>query len=398
MKILGHGLVAGIVVAVGLSVGSHAQADPPVCRLQAMLDQVPSEAASIESGWATVRFVDFEALFESEGLSLFRAFGDVDFLMNTVPLGTMLSRIVAGPEALTYIFAGAGRMADTVGFEWLLDVDRSLEFGDPPDLGLLLEGEFDTAVIDTALESRGFSLTEIEEVPVWHRFDDGSVSLAARDVSDPFGGYLGAAARIALLPDSLANARTWPLIKAVISTARATQPSLADDPEYRALAEAISEPGGMLIQALFFSGAALRAAGDLTQTSGEPTDDLDSLPPFSVAVLADRQEGNDQVHLIGLACADEAIALSAADVLLRRVEEFHLPGQPEDVLVDRFEATVGIREVRLSRDGLAIAVVEVRYPLPDERTDPKTGEYNLRGLLFRAWVKAIMHREFTPLW
>ncbi len=66
------------------------------------------------------------------------------------------------PEALTYLFVSAGRMADAVTFEWLLDVDRSLEFGDPSGVGLLLAGDFDAERIGEALESRGFSLAEIE--------------------------------------------------------------------------------------------------------------------------------------------------------------------------------------------------------------------------------------------
>lgn len=398
MKTLVRGLVAGVVVGVAISGGMSAQDDPSVSQLHAMLNYVPSEVALIENGWAMVRFVDYEALFESEGLSLFRALGSVDFLLNAVPLGAILSRIAAGPEALPYLFTNAGQMAEAVGFEWLLDVDQSLEFGDPPGVGLLLGGDFDAVRIGATLESRGFSITDIQGVAVWHRFDDSAISIDARDVADPFGGYLGAAARIALLPDALGNARTWPLIEAIISAILSTQPSLADDPTYRVLAEAVSESDGLLIQVLLFSGTALRLAGDPAYTGQESKEDLDSLPPYSGAVLADRQEGDDQVTLIGLVFADEATALSAAEVLARRVEEFQPASSSGDVLVDRFGATVGVREVRQSEDGLGIAVVEARYPVPAERNDPETGQYNMRGLLFRAWVQAILYREFTPLW
>jgi hypothetical protein len=391
-------LVAGMLVAAALGAALCAQDSPTASRLHAMSRYVPSEAALAESSWATVRFVDYEALFESEGLSPFRALGDVDFLMNAVPLGAIFGRIAAGPEALTYLFASAGQMADLVGFEWLLDVDRSLEFGDPPGVGLLLGGNFDAVTIGATLENRGFSLAEIEGVPVWHRFDDSAISIANRDVADPFGGHIGAAARIALLPDTLGNARTWPLIEAIISAAQSTRPSLIDDPVYRALAEAVSGPDGLLIQALFFSGAALRLAEDQTQTDRELPNEADSLPQYLGAILADRQEGDDDVHLIGLAYADAPAALDAADVLARRVRGFRPPSGSGDVLADRFGATVGVRKVGQSDDGLAIVVVEARYPVPDERTDPETGQYNTRGLLFRAWVQAILYREFTPLW
>lgn len=397
MKKLVLGLAAGIVVAVAVGGGLNAQDDPSVSQLHGVLGYVPSEAAAAESGWATVRFVDYEALFESEGLSLFRARGSVNLLMTAVHLGAVFGRIAAGPEALRYVFASAGQMADVVGFEWLLDVDCSLEFGDAPDVGLVLGGDFDAVKIGAALEGRGFDLANIQGVPVWHRFDDSAISLAARDLADPFGGHLGSAARIALLPNALGNARTWPLIEAIIGAAQSTQPSLADDPVYRALAGAVSESDGLLIQALFFSEAALRLADDGTETAQISTEDLEPLPQYLGAVLADRQEGDDQVHLIGLVCEDMAAGQVAADVLARRVEEFHPAFGDGAPLVDQFGATVSIREVRELEDGRAVAVVEARYPVPAERADPETGQYGTLGLLFRSWTQSTLARVFTPL-
>ena len=394
----GRLIIGGVLAAAALAASSYAEGTAMGSQLQSMLDQVPLGIASLKSDWATVRFTDFEALFESEGLSLLRSLGSPDLLMNSVPLGAILGRISAGPRALSYVLASTGEMKDAVGFEWLVDVDRGLEFGDAPDFGLLLGGEFDAALVSSTLEGRGFELREIEDVEVWHRFDDLSLSLAACDLADPFGGDLGAAARIALLPETLANARTWQLIEAIICASQGAELSLADDPAYRALAEAISEPGGLLLQALFFSEAAVRTSGNSIERGQQVAGNHASLPEFSVAVLADRQEGDEQVHLIGLACADESAAQIAADVLAERVEEFHQPDQPENVLASQFGATVSIRDVRRTDDATAIAVVAARYPLPDERTDPETGLYNTRAPLFRAWVHAILYREFTPLW
>lgn len=391
-------LVVGVLTALLLTSVSGAQSGSTTPELLVMLAQVPLDVAFSQSGWATARFVDYEALFRAEGVSLLRALGDVGLLMNSVPLGGILSRIVAGPDALSYLYSSAGQMANAVGFEWLLHVDRSLEFGDPPSVGLLLGGDFDDTAIGTALQGRGFSLSNVSEVPVWYRFEDGAISFAARDIVDPFGGHLGAAARIALLPNGLANARSWPLIETIIGAAQGIQPSLADNRGYRVLAEVISEPDGLLIQALFFTGTALRLAGDPTKAELEPAVDFASLPAFSLAVLADRQEGDNQVHLIGLVCADLPTAQTAAQVLAGRVEAFHPPDRPEEVLVKQLGATVSCSVVERLQDSLAIAVVEARYPLPSPRTDPQTGQFRTGGLLYRAWVRAIMRREFTPLW
>lgn len=376
-----------------------AQEDPPPPPLLAMLAGVPEDAVPADSGWATVRYTDYVALYEAEGITKLRDFGNLDLLMAAVPLPGMMIRLAAGPEALSYVFASAGQMGRTVGFEWLLDVDRSLEFGDPPSVGLLLGGDFDTAAIGAALQARDFSQADVSGVTVWHRFDDLAISVADRDPADPFGGHLGAAARIALLPDMLANARSWPLINGVIGAAQGELPSLADDPAYRALAGAIAAPDGLLIQALFFDGAALGAVPGDPASPGvtPPAADLGPLLPYALAVLADRQEGNDQVHLIGLVYADAPTAQAAADVLAGRIADFRLSTRPEIVLAEEFGATVSASVVESAAEGLAVALVEVRYPLPAERTDAG-GRFLSAGQLYKLWVQAIMRREFTPLW
>ncbi len=391
-------LIVALLLALMPSATALAQDDPPAPSLLAMLAGVPQDALPADSGWATVRYVDFAALYEAEGIAALRAAGDLDALMNDVPLGAMLSRIIAGPEALNYAFSSAGQMAGAVGFEWLLDVDRSLDFGDPPDIGLLLGGTLDAGAIGAALQARDFDQTDVSGVTVWHRFDDLAISIEARDTADPFGGHLGAAARIALLPDMLANARSWPLINAIIGAAQGAQPSLAGDPAYRALAGAITAPDGLLIQALFFGGEALKVAGDPTQLGlAMPAEDLGPLPPYALTVLADRQEGHDQVHLIGLVYADAPTAQAAADVLAGRIADFRLSTRPDEVLVEQFGATVTASVVESEADGLAVALVEARYPLPAERTDAG-GRFLSAGRLYSMWVQAIMRREFTPLW
>ncbi|MEW6578903.1 MAG: hypothetical protein AB1435_06875, partial [Chloroflexota bacterium] len=149
---------------------------------------------------------------------------------------------------------------------------------------------------------------------------------------------------------------------------------------------------------LFFGGEALKVAGDPTQLGlAMPAEDLGPLPPYALTVLADRQEGNDQVHLIGLVYADAPTAQAAADVLAGRIADFRLSTRPDEVLVEQFGATVTASVVESEADGLAVALVEARYPLPAERTDAG-GRFLSAGRLYSMWVQAIMRREFTPLW
>ncbi|MEW5825573.1 MAG: hypothetical protein AB1778_01970 [Candidatus Bipolaricaulota bacterium] len=363
-----------------------------------MLARVPQAAVPANSVWAVARYANYEALFAAEGATELRDLGDVARMMESLPLGAILNRVVAGPEAINYLSSGTGQMPDVVGFEWLVDVDSSLEFGDPPDLGLLLGGDFDAEAIGRALQGRNFALEEIQGVPVWHRLGDREISLQDRNPADPFGGHLGAAARIALLPRMIANARSWPFIEAILAAGTGELPSLAEDVGYRALATAVSEPEGMLIQALLFTGASLRVT-DVPELSGDlALEPIDGLPWYSHAILADRQEGDDQVHLIGLVCSDRVTAQTASFVLSGRLEAFHPPDQPEQVLAERYGATTRASVIEFPEDNLAIALVEVRYPVPADRDDPDTGFYATLGPLFRAWVNAILRREFSPLW
>jgi len=384
-------LIGWILASLMMAVG-WAQNAVPATPLLALLAYVPQAAVSEESGWASVRYVDYAAWAEVEGIAPLRGLGDVglSLLMTGVPLGPMLGRIAAGPSALSYVLSSAGRMAEAVGFEWLIDVDRSLDFGDPPNVGLLLRGRLDAASIGAALEERGFARTDLDGVAIWHRFEDYAVSLAHRDLADPFDGYLGAAARVACLPDVVAHTRSWPLFEAILGAGWGHQASLADDPRYRALADAVAAEDGQLLQALYFPAAAFRLG-----TSAENTDPL---PPYTLAILADSQEGADQVHRIGLVVADRAAALTAAAVLAERIRAFHLPDRPNDVLVARFAAVVSSSVLECPKDSLAVACVEARYPSPSPRVDEETGLFRSGGGLYRAWVQAIQRREFTPLW
>lgn len=378
----------------------------PPLRLLVMLAQVPQEVALISGSWGTVRFVDYAALFHVEGIQPLRMLGSVDLLLTSAPLGRALGRLTAAtkPTGLYAFGSTEKKMTSSVGFEWLLDVDRSLEFGEPPRIGLVLDGRFDEEAIGAALQGRGFSLSVVDGVEVWHRFEDLTLNLQARDSFDPFGGALGAAARVAVLPEMLANARSWELIQVIIAASQGQKPSLADDAAYRALAEAITASEGFLVQALFFNPIDLRYVGDpllppeTQRRLWLMAEEIEPLPTFSLAVLADRQEGDDQVHLIGVVCADPSTAHVACDVLVRRVEVFHLLDRPEETLAEQYGAAIRGWVIEPSENGLAVVLVEARYPLPASRMEPGTERVIPGGPLYRAWVRAIMRREFVPLW
>jgi hypothetical protein len=405
MKRLGSLVLALVLLAVGVAPaiaqdGGSGQGQPQP--LLAMLAMVPDNDLVQGQGWATVRYADYQALYTSEGVEDIRVSQGTQALLNNVPLPLMLNRIAAGPDAIRYVFSSVDRMQQVVGFEWIASVDRSLEYGAPPEMPLILGGTFDADAISTALSARGFEETDVSGVPVWSRFDDGTLNVKDIQPADPFGGNLGKAARIAVWPDYLANSAYWDATKGIIASAQGTEPSLADNPNYRALAEAVTAPEGLLIQALFFDVADLGfLPGDPAvalsgQGAEDPTANYGPLMPYALAVLADRQEGQDQVHLIGLVYPNADIAGPAADEVAQRIQAFTLPGRTE-TLVQQFGAQISSRVYTSDTTGQAVAVVEVRYPLPADRKDAATGQFIPGGLMFRNWGQAIMQRAFFVL-
>lgn len=376
--------------------------DAPTPPLLTMLALVPDSARASE-GWATVRYADYQALYITEGVELVRMTGGTEMLLSTTPIGGIMNRIVSGPENMQYAFTTWQEMRDVMGFEWIADVNRGLSYGSPPAVGVILSGTFDADAIGTALSARDFEQTEVSGVPVWHRFEDAQTSMEHVEQADPFGGHLGAAARIAVWPDYLANARYWDMIEQQIATTQGDHPALADHDNYRALAEAVTAPEGLLLQAMFFN---MGDVGVLTpdffamldgREMDDPTEEYGPLMPYALAVLADRQEDQDQVHLIGLVYPNAEVAENAAEELADRLRAFAPPSQPDLVLVEEYGAAVTPRVYTSESTGQAVALVEVRYPLPDERIDPDNGMFITSGMVFRQWINALMRREFTVL-
>ncbi len=390
-------IVLLLAPALPTRVPATAADTPP---LLALLATVPDRPENYADPATAPRFVDFQALYDVEGIADMRGM-TFDALNKLVPLPGILMRIAYMPDGMSSFFINIGQMRDTVGFQWIADVNQSLEFGAPPQVGTVLSGTFDADAIGAALSARGFTQTTIDDVPVWSHLDDGAISIQDRDTSDPFGGQLGSAARVALLPDGmLANARFSAVTESIVHAALGDVPTLATNPAFAALANAITAPDGVLIQAWFLNGSdsGMIDTSRLSPDQPDPLAGYGTLAPYALAVIADRQEGSDQVHLIGLVYPDAASAQAAADEVAQRVRTFTLPGQDSSQpLIDRYGAQVSSRVYDSPTTGNAVALVEARYPLPTDRTDPDTGRFISGGLLYRAWATAILRRAFAPL-
>lgn len=209
------------------------------------------------------------------------------------------------------------------------DIDQSMTFGQPPSMGTLLNGNFDAESIAAAYSEREFTTAEIDGVTVWCG-PDGCENglqqdLAGREPGDPFGGNLGRKEPIAVLPNGiLVNSPHFPIVEGVIATAADPSRSLADAPDYSAVAQALTELGGNVVQVQFINPTDLIVSGIPPAFGGDievtPEAQPGELPVYSLAVLADTWQGDEQTAWIGLTYVDVETAQAAADEILTRLE------------------------------------------------------------------------------
>ena len=185
MKRFGSIILVLVLLVVGTAPAAGQDGESQPQPLLAMLAMVPDNELVQGHGWAGVRYVDFQALYTAEGVEDMRVSQGTQALLDNVPLPGMLARLVAAPEALNYVFAGVDRMQQVVGFEWIASVNRSLEYGAPPNTALILDGTFDADAIGAALSARGFEETDVSGVPVWNRFEDARNESSGRRAGGP---------------------------------------------------------------------------------------------------------------------------------------------------------------------------------------------------------------------
>lgn len=378
-------LIGGAVAAQDDAVEDHALRD--------MLRYVPITMTDPADTASYIAYLDFPAVLTAGGDLDAYPRTETEFDLAQQLFGFNLAQqshriIAAPPNFLEYFMIAYPAMDELVGFEWFA-INQAVSFGAPPTQGLILAGDFDTDAIIDAWTARGYVEDEIGGLPALCAADGCDqgmqISPEARDPANPFGGALGRTEPLAYADGLLLNSPSDETIAAMAAAPEGE--SVLDDPLYAALVDAITaHEDETLLQAVFMSFAWF--SGDVAlnreQLAGElvtPSFQDSELPPFYVAALVDKQNGDTQIHLLAVAYASADAAEQAADVLETRLADFDPAERFEAKNVTPLEATV------YAGENAHIVVVGVEYPL-----DP---EYN--GIILRDWWNAILRREFTPL-
>ncbi|MEQ8674092.1 MAG: hypothetical protein RLP44_27675 [Aggregatilineales bacterium] len=332
-----------------------------------------------------------------------------------------------GPDFFQYLLAAGADTVDATGFD-AFGVDRALVFGNPPTHGTILETDSDISAFETAHRARNYTQTEINGITAWCSeggCDDGmQQDLRNRDVAYLFDPALGRRPPILVTDNYFASAFVLGVIEGMADAYNGTTESLAESVDYGAIVDAVLDPdhfSGDLMQLIFLAPtefytidftspnpyAIISPSLDDIQTPLDSWADYGELPRWTLAALADRQDGDQISAVLTLVYSDQADAEQAATELGQRVlafaDELLRIRQPEPIISD---ITGGVTPeepyVYETEDGYFVAVVGLTHPSPPEGAEnigmSSDNPAQTPGMLFARWVNAIYSRTFDVLW
>ena len=433
--------VRAAIIAVAVILAAPARAgDMPVDRL---LSLIPDAPATTRSG-PVFSYVDLRAIEEAGGV----AAPESEDAFAAMPREAQrhwfdaMSRVMSGPPDLLAYPAGIGRRpvtsVEALGIDWF-GIDTAMTFWAPPSLVTMIAGTpdlDDPAVVGAALAARDFAVREVGGFDVWHRFEDNQMVPGLDDrlaEADFLLGRLPRAGRVAVRPGLVVHAINWPAIEAVAATAAGEAPISPAAKLSRTILDIAAETtGARLLQATALMlrdvGSAddpgirmadLFSAPSMSQLLAAiaPLTPGPRLPLYPLAVIADMQDGEDQLAVIGLPFPDRASADAAAAVLAERLAGWR-PDDAAPPLVETVSGTIetavidgeGIAAATLATfvaaieggeaekravdalpgvTGGSVVIATLRYPTPPA-DGPVAG-----GAAFRAWMNGI-HRSPHP--
>jgi hypothetical protein len=358
--------------------------DSPLLPLLAALPDIPQTRAGVLS------FADYAALAATRPgaaqpaslaeLLRLEAAGDPSFDLWLAAFQGLSS----GPEFVSELFVGGPQYLPVVGFDFFA-VRAGIAFGVPPAQGLVLAGDFDAAQITAAYAARDYVAQVRPRLTLLcstAACDEGlRVDLARRDTGNPFGGRIGRAEPLALLPDSglLLNAPNFAVLEALLPAALSGQDTLADQPDYAALAQ-VATASGTLIQMQFTADVGLAAAPAAL-----------ALPPYGLLAIAQRLEADAQYADVLLSYTDEAGARAALSAITTRLETAATQdGRPVLALFADREMTLTTAVVPAGER--FVAQLALRAPLPPD-VPGSDGRLVASAAPFRLLIQMLQRRD-----
>lgn len=367
-----------------------------------------------------ISYIDFQALAQTRpNTPTPQSWQEWNSLGDTDPEGFVLwmansYRIQSGPQALGRYFMMMETTPEVMGLDYF-DIDRALEFGLPPENGFIYAGDFDLEAVAQAHLARDYTETDLGGISLWCGpvgCENGmQQDLQNRDVANIFGGDLGRQFPFLVLPQYLAASVGLPTITGMADAYQGEALSLLNAPAYRAGAEALAQSDGQLVQTQFypadeFGTILLGRPGPITDQMMALWEGYGALPVYELLVLADFQQGEDQVAMVGLVYTSEEEARTGAEELSQRIVSLpflrgdqEAPDKPM-LTSDAIKGRMGEPAVYYSEAADRwVAIASALYPLPssaDISGDTLAADI-AAGTLFRYWVNDLWRGSFVPI-
>jgi hypothetical protein len=191
--------------------------------------------------------------------------------------------------------------------------------------------------------------------------------------------------------------------------------TLAQQPDYAVLAQALDSVEGDLLQATilppaifatlpvitadtseeFFAGIALRRGAG---TLGDELKNYGALPPFNLAAVADYQTATSQSAVIAVVYPDAELAQLAAEELNNRFSTFRdelVMGQRERTLTEEFAGSYEVKVYHDAELSVSVVMIVLDYPLPELNND---GTVPFMGSIYHRLTRSIIQQAFYLLW
>lgn len=398
------------VIGTGTTLAQSDETPP----LVDMLALIPDDAAVNEN----FSFVDYRAVTAArEGAATITSAEEFEALNADESLERDLFwaayfGIRSGPsDFLSNLRVVAEGMLEVTGID-PFSIEQALTYGSPPGMVDVYAGEFNQAQIAALHSLRGFSQNTTEGgLTLWcgnEECDGMQMNIADRNPANPFGGNLGRQQSLLVGDDVVASSASTARLEQMAAAIAGNSPTLADNPDFAAAAEAITQEG-LLLQAWFIHPAQIPAltesamaqafgssltADELKALIDQMTENYLSMPPYNLLVFADTATESEQIALVALVYHRVEDAEAAAEVLPQRIENYASirTQAPLPEMLDERGVTAVETEVY---DGAerAVVLVRLRAPLASSETIEDSDRLTASSMVFNLISNMLFQRD-----
>lgn len=366
----------------------------PFLRTLSLIADVPP----VQAGGPVVSYgANHEALL-ARGLpvppswAIYEALGTQTVFLFSIP-GTGMSNFIT-----TLLLAGA-KYPDTVGFDFF-QIKQAVEVGRPPEHGQVLLGAFDPESVIAAHTARGYTIESESDAGTLLCPADGCDSgaktrISERDPANPFGGDLGQMRPLFVADGVIVVATNFDVLQGLIAPLTADAPTLADLPEYQAVANTLAAYP-LVPAVMVFNPADLQPDGAADEEA-QAIVDANPLPPYelvAIASAADADAGTENGLALFVYADAAAAGTAAASLDARMALSSALAGASFGEMFGEAGTLEPARVVTDEATGLSVVVLQISAARPsNERVD---GSIVMSHRPFNRFLRSIITRD--SLW